>query len=78
MTTAADKIRAKVFALNEEGAMAVYTALRLMIMKERKQGNRAPVSAEIAMEVSGNALEERIGFDRFDALMGEIDDFVYG
>ena len=78
MTTAADKIRAKVFAQSEDDAIKVYTALRMMIMKERKQGNRAPVSAEIAMEVAGNALEERIGFERFDALMEEIDTFVYG
>ncbi|GAB5431243.1 MAG: hypothetical protein EpisKO_06130 [Epibacterium sp.] len=70
-------IAAKVNALTEAKAMEVYSSLRLFVMGERKKGQQAPASAADAMTLAGDALEARIGEDRFFELIDSIDNHVF-
>lgn len=66
-------IKAKANTMTEREAAMVYSAMRLEVMRARMAGQRAPKSLADAMEISGEALEERIGEARFDALIDQID-----
>jgi hypothetical protein len=77
MTTAAAKIAAAVNARTETEAAAVYSGLRLIVMGARRDGEKAPQGAADAMVLAGDALEARIGEDRFSDLMNKIDAHVY-
>lgn len=75
---AAQKIAAAVNAQTEAEAMAVYSGLRLLVMRARKNGQPAPEGAARAMVLAGDALEQRIGETRFENLMADIDAHVFG
>ena len=77
MTTPAEKITAAVNAQGEAEAMAIYSGLRLIVMRARKAGEQAPAGASDAMLLAGNALEARIGETRFAGLMDGIDAQIY-
>lgn len=66
-------IKEKVNAMSERDAAAVYSGMRLEVMRTRAAGERAPQGLADAMRISGEALEERIGEARFDALVDSID-----
>ncbi len=66
-------IKARANTMTEREAAAVYSAMRLEVMRARMAGKRAPKALADAMEISGEALEERIGETRFDALIDQID-----
>lgn len=72
-----DKIRANIKAranaMPEREAAAIYSAMRLEVMRARTAGKPAPRALADAMVISGEALEERIGEIRFDALIEQID-----
>ena len=67
------KITAKLAQLPDSEAIKVYAALRGAVMRATIQGQRAGRDAWLAMIMTGNALEARIGPDDFEALMDQID-----
>lgn len=73
MTTLQTKTDAKMRGLPEATAIEVYAGLRTRVMGARAAGRRADASTSAAMVAAGTALEARIGADRFDALIDQID-----
>jgi hypothetical protein len=75
----ADKVAAKVNAQTEDDAIAVYTGLRIAHANARKEGlHKESAGLMKVMAMAGNALEARIGEERFDALLDQIDAQIYG
>ena len=75
--TAAEKIAAKVNAQTEAEAMAVYSALRIELANARRNKAAHVAGLMQVMKMAGDALEARIGEERFDRLMDEVDAQIY-
>lgn len=69
MTAIADRIN----ALSIPKAEEVYAGLRAMVNEAQAAGRRPADDVRTAMVAAGDALEARIGADRFDALMDRCD-----
>lgn len=66
------EISAKVQSQGPEQGAAVYSALRIEVLKNKNNDLR-PV-----MVMAGDALEEMIGAKAFDDVMDRADTFIYG
>ena len=75
--TTAEKIAAQVNAQTEAGAMAVYSALRIELANARRAKAGHAAGLMQVLKMAGDALEARIGDDRFDRLIDDIDAQIY-
>ena len=76
MTRTHEQVKAEVFAKVQsqgpEQAAAVYSAMRIEVLKNKNEDLRS------VMVMAGDALEEMIGEEAFDAVMDRADAFIYG
>ena len=73
MTTPAEKIANKMASLTDRQAQEVYSALRLAVFDARRNKASHAANLSAVMIMTGDVVEARIGSDRFDALLDQID-----
>jgi hypothetical protein len=75
--TAANKIANIIAAQTEKQAIQVYAGLRIALADARRAKADHASGLMQVLKLAGDALEARIGSDRFDDLMDQIDAQIY-
>lgn len=75
--TTEKKVSQLVNAQTETQAMQVYSALRIELASARRAKADHAAGLMKVMAMAGDALEARIGVDRFDALIDQVDAQIY-